>query len=696
MLASPCKRPSISALLPRIIHSQSRRTLSSSALRTQLDQLPQRRLPLFYDYLTPQQSHLLNLSLTGFVPTTATANNAQLPPTSATTTTSTLPSSALNPPPMPAGHHLVYFPPQVPTSQLLPDGTDILHYPGPPFNRRMWAGGWVRWRSNNNNNNNINNNNNNVNDHNAAKAPGHKPLLLDGQRAACMEGIRDVSVKGREGEEKVFVSVERRVAVVGEGEDEAVIKRRVWTEDEGEWGDAVVVERRNLVFMRDRDGVVDGAGKDGGFRKVVKAPTNPDFSHLLIPSRSLLFRFSALTFNAHSIHLDPSYARDVEGYPDVLVHGPLTLTLILTAFQNHISDISAGQAVIGSIEYRNLAPLFVEREMRICAKQKGNGGSAGAGPWDIWVEGPEGGLTVKGTVHARQFYIEGCPQNAQEAFSTGRRIEGKFKLPETAVGKLNKMDVFWSAPPVIRTITAAAFIESLLVYGGLLSPVRIFYHHSFIFKIFPEVWRLVTSFLLTDSDLNFIFDLYFMYKYGSGLERDSPRFSIPGDFFTYVVFVGTVILFTAGGLVGAGIFIQALIIAFMYTHGQANAGKKENFYVVQIPVEMLPWATLALRLVIRGPHAAWTAACGLVAAHLYEFLTRIYPTYGRGRQFIWTPVFVKRWFGAHHINQTHRAYGVAYHPGDRETREAAKASGSGSGWFSSDSWSGRGVGRRLG
>ncbi|EDN06445.1 predicted protein [Histoplasma mississippiense (nom. inval.)] len=240
-----------------------------------------------------------------------------------------------------------------------------------------------------------------------------------------------------------------------------------------------------------------------------------------------------------------------------------------------------------------------------------------------------------------------------------------------------------------------AFVESLLVYGGILSPLRIFFHPSLIFKVFPDIWRPVTSFLLTDSDLNFIFDLYFMYKYGSGLEKDSPRFTVPGDFFTYVIFVGTVIVLTAGGLLGAGIFTQALIIAFMYTHGQVNIGKKENFFVVQIPVELVPWATLVLRLVIRGPQSAQIAACGLVAAHLYEFLTRIYPTYGRGRQFIWTPVFVKRWFGAHRMNQTHRAYGVSYHPGDRETREAS-ASGSGSGWFSSNSWSGRGVGRRLG
>ncbi|OAX80855.1 hypothetical protein ACJ72_04802 [Emergomyces africanus] len=411
MLSSTFKHANSRASALSLPQIQSRRSLSSSALRTQLSQLPQRRLPLFYDYLTPQQSHLLNLSLTGFVPTTTTPNNAEpsLRTTTNTTPPTTLPSSTLNPTPMPAGHHLVYFPPQVPTSQLLPDGTDILHYPGPPFNRRMWAGGWVRFNNNNfppitnKNKNNKNNSNDNNDNNNNVSNDNRGRLLLNGQRAVCMEGIRDVSVKGKEGDEKVFVGVERRVAAVAEGEDEEEVRRRVWTEDEGEWGDAVVVERRNLVFMRDRKGIVEeeeGIGNDGISRRVVKAPTLPELSHSLVPSRSLLFRYSALTFNAHSIHLNPSYARNVEGYPDLLVHGPLTLTLMLTVFQNHISDISAGRAVIDSIEYRNLAPLLVEQEMRVCAKQKdSNDGAARA--WDIWVEGADGGLAVKGTVHVQ-------------------------------------------------------------------------------------------------------------------------------------------------------------------------------------------------------------------------------------------------------------------------------------------------------
>ncbi|KAK2797992.1 hypothetical protein FQN50_008988 [Emmonsiellopsis sp. PD_5] len=319
--------------------------------------LTERRLPLFYDYLTPQQSHLLNFSLDGFVQHHASA-------------VVTLPS-VLKPTPMPVGHHLVYFPPQVPSSQLLPDGTDKLHFPGSPFNRRMWAGGWVRFYD-------------------------EGGPLLNGQRAVCMEGIRDVSVKGKEGEEKIFVGVERRVAVVGEGEEDEHVRERVWTENEDERGDSIVVERRNLVFMRDRTpGEIELAREAPAVpRKAARAPANPEFSHTLIPSRSLLFRYSALTFNAHSIHLNPGYAQNVEGYHDVLVHGPLTLTLMLTVIQNHLSNM--GQIVRG-IEYRNLAPLFVEQQMRICAKPKGSG----AGAWDIWVEGG-GGLAVKGTVHAEE------------------------------------------------------------------------------------------------------------------------------------------------------------------------------------------------------------------------------------------------------------------------------------------------------
>ena len=129
---------------------------------------------------------------------------------------------------------------------------------------------------------------------------------------------------------------------------------------------------------------------------ISKAPGRSEFSHTVVPSRSLLFRYSALTFNAHAIHLDRSYARNVEGYDDVLVHGPLTLTMMLIMAQRQLSNLGK---TVASIEYRNLAPLIVEQPMKICTKLK-QAGNRGA--WDIWVEGGQGGLAVRGTIETRE------------------------------------------------------------------------------------------------------------------------------------------------------------------------------------------------------------------------------------------------------------------------------------------------------
>ena len=110
----------------------------------------------------------------------------------------------------------------------------------------------------------------------------------------------------------------------------------------------------------------------------------------------MLFRFSALTFNAHLIHLDRVYARNVEGHRNLLVHGPLSLILMLKAMNSHVSSHTDGKHVVESIEYRNLAPLYCDEEMRICGLEKKTlqNGSV----YDIWIEGPTGGVAVKGTV----------------------------------------------------------------------------------------------------------------------------------------------------------------------------------------------------------------------------------------------------------------------------------------------------------
>lgn len=76
--------------------------------------------------------------------------------------------------------------------------------------------------------------------------------MLNGQRAVCVEGIREVNIKGKEGDEKIFVGIERRVATVDEHESDDAVRSRVWTQSEEEQGASMVIERRNLVFMRDR------------------------------------------------------------------------------------------------------------------------------------------------------------------------------------------------------------------------------------------------------------------------------------------------------------------------------------------------------------------------------------------------------------------------------------------------------------
>lgn len=84
----------------------------------------------------------------------------------------------------------------------------------------------------------------------------------------------------------------------------------------------------------------------------------------------------------------------MEGYRNLLVHGPLTLTLLLISLQNHLTQSGL---VIKDIDYRNLAPLYVDEKLVVCGKQK-TGRNVNGNTWDVWIEGPEGGLAVRGTV----------------------------------------------------------------------------------------------------------------------------------------------------------------------------------------------------------------------------------------------------------------------------------------------------------
>lgn len=99
---------------------------------------------------------------------------------------------------------------------------------------------------------------------------------------------------------------------------------------------------------------------------------------------------------------------------------------------------------------------------------------------------------------------------------------------------------------------------SVPVWMGLISPYYVFFVKDYIFTIrrFPQIWRCLTTFILTGPKIGLILDPYFLYTYGSRLETTSPAFSQPGDFFVYLVFVALVILVS---------LLYAIVFRLLYT-----------------------------------------------------------------------------------------------------------------------------------
>lgn len=144
---------------------------------------------------------------------------------------------------------------------------------------------------------------------------------------------------------------------------------------------------------------------------------------------------------------------------------------------------------------------------------------------------------------------------------------------------------------------------------------------------------------------------------------------------------------TAGFYLGGYVFLQPLILAYAYTFSQDNPNSNVTIYILTFPAKFLPFALLALTFIMDGPGAAKGQLCGLLAAHAYDFLTRIWPTFGGGNNYLKTPDFVKRWFiGNGAPNQQTRGYGTAFQP-----RQQAPPSAGSNNWSNT-----RGPGRRLG
>ena len=98
------------------------------------------------------------------------------------------------------------------------------------------------------------------------------------------------------------------------------------------------------------------------------APAEAKWSREITPDPVLLFRYSALTFNGHRIHYDRSYATEVEGYPALIVHGPLIATLLMELLRDEFPA-----ARVKSFSFRAVSPLFDINPFSVCGRSEGDG-----------------------------------------------------------------------------------------------------------------------------------------------------------------------------------------------------------------------------------------------------------------------------------------------------------------------------------
>jgi 3-methylfumaryl-CoA hydratase len=233
----------------------------------------------------------------------------------------------------PLGHWL-YFLPHARQSELGPDGHPRRggFLPPVPLPRRMWAGGSLRWQAAN-------------------------PLRV-GDHARRHSLIAAVDHKtGRSGE-LVFVQVQHRIE-----------------------------NAHGLALTETHDIVYRSAPQPGAAVPAAQpAPQGAQWSRTVVPDDVLLFRYSALTFNGHRIHYDRRYVTQEEGYPGLVVHGPLIATLLLDLLHRH-----QPRAWVVEFDYKVLRPTFDPHPFSVHGRLAESGHHA-----DLWACGPDGAPTLQG------------------------------------------------------------------------------------------------------------------------------------------------------------------------------------------------------------------------------------------------------------------------------------------------------------
>lgn len=232
---------------------------------------------------------------------------------------------------VPPGGHWMYFLPVDRQSRLASDGHAFKGDFLPPIElpRRMWAGGRLQFA-----------------------AP-----IKTGDHTVKTSTIKSVAPKeGRTGK-LVFVTVEHRV--------------------ENEKG-LCLTEEHDLVFR-------EAANPNAPAKGLEPAPMDGAWDEEITPDPVLLFRYSALTFNGHRIHYDREYCLEEEGYPGLIIHGPLMGTLLMRLAEKRMGK------PLKRFDFRNYNPIFDTASFTITGKPDGDDACT------VWVRGPNGELGVKAT-----------------------------------------------------------------------------------------------------------------------------------------------------------------------------------------------------------------------------------------------------------------------------------------------------------
>lgn len=235
--------------------------------------------------------------------------------------------------------HWLYFLPMHRQSEIGPDGHPRRGGFVPPvaLPRRMWAGGQLTFVS---------------------------PIRI-GDTVTRTSIIDDVKSKDGRSGKLVFVKVRHEIRCNGAA-------------------DPALVEFHDIVYRE--------AQQPGDVPPPPQtAPDGAVWQREINPDEALLFRYSALTFNGHRIHYDRRYVTEVEGYPGLIVHGPLIATLLLDLLWRERPD-----AEVAAFSFKAVRPTFDLHRFKVSGAPQPDGKSV-----RLWASDHEGYLTMEATAQLR-------------------------------------------------------------------------------------------------------------------------------------------------------------------------------------------------------------------------------------------------------------------------------------------------------